>query len=354
MKSRYILRGLTAVVLTVALIASLASCKLSIEQAQPVTVSVTDNGASYTVEGTDIMTVEALLEAGGVTLNEKDAVTPELTAVWKDAGADGIVISRFASVTVTDGPTAQTVELVGGTVADAITAAGFDPKNFQSDIDKAALLTDGMTIQLTETVNGFASDGVYSYYYVEGVLQTNTIVGSESEGYYYANADGAVDFGYCDGVNIDGEDWIVINGAAQKVVTAADACLYAAAQDIAACTETWMSKGEKLEAAFDYIRTNYLEGVLHDPPYQEEDWPVVCANDLFIYGKGDCFSYGAGAHSWQWVAQGKSSIAMKGLLPATAAVTAGQRRKERSMTPSGVCTAISIRTLPSRPIRRSM
>ena len=30
----------------------------------------------------------------------------------------------------------------------------------------------------------------------------------------------------------------------------------------------------------------------------------------------NCYSYGAGAHSWQWVAQGKSSIAMKGLLRA--------------------------------------
>ncbi len=29
-----------------------------------------------------------------------------------------------------------------------------------------------------------------------------------------------------------------------------------------------------------------------------------------------CFSYGAGGHSWQWVAQGKSSIAMKGMLHA--------------------------------------
>ena len=29
-----------------------------------------------------------------------------------------------------------------------------------------------------------------------------------------------------------------------------------------------------------------------------------------------CFSYGAGAHSWQWVAQGKSPIAMKGMLKA--------------------------------------
>ncbi len=29
-----------------------------------------------------------------------------------------------------------------------------------------------------------------------------------------------------------------------------------------------------------------------------------------------CYSYGAGAHSWQWVAQGKSSIALKGMLHA--------------------------------------
>ena len=30
-----------------------------------------------------------------------------------------------------------------------------------------------------------------------------------------------------------------------------------------------------------------------------------------------CYSYGAGAHSWQWVAQGKSSIAMKGMYTAS-------------------------------------
>ncbi len=54
-----------------------------------------------------------------------------------------------------------------------------------------------------------------------------------------------------------------------------------------------MDRAQKLKASFDYIKTAYLEGVLHDPPYHEMDWPVVCANDLFIYGKGDCYSYGA-------------------------------------------------------------
>ena len=28
----------------------------------------------------------------------------------------------------------------------------------------------------------------------------------------------------------------------------------------------------------------------------------------------NCYSYGAGGHSWQWVAQGKSSLASKGML----------------------------------------
>ena len=27
-----------------------------------------------------------------------------------------------------------------------------------------------------------------------------------------------------------------------------------------------------------------------------------------------CYSYGAGAHSWQWTAQGKSAIAHKGMI----------------------------------------
>ena len=35
-----------------------------------------------------------------------------------------------------------------------------------------------------------------------------------------------------------------------------------------------------------------------------------------------CYSYGAGAHSWQWVAEGKSSIAMKGMYKAAEVLAA--------------------------------
>ncbi len=121
----------------------------------------------------------------------------------------------------------------------------------------------------------------------------NGIIGSEEEGYYYAGENGEIDYGYCDGVTVDGEDWVVCEGHAYKVYTDAGRTWFYAAQAIGKCTESSMSREEKLRAAFDYIKTSYLEGVPHDPPYRELDWPVVCANDLFVYGKGDCFSYGA-------------------------------------------------------------
>ena len=137
-----------------------------------------------------------------------------------------------------------------------------------------------------------AANGTTSYY-IDGNLQKDAIVGSDAEGFYYANADGIIDMGYCDQVSYNGETWNVINGKASRVESDWDITLGYALKDVAKCTDSSMTKDEKLRAAFDYIKGAYLEGVLHDPPYNEPDWPVVCANDLFVEGKGDCFSYGA-------------------------------------------------------------
>ncbi len=274
--------------LTATMLLSLAGCT------KDVTVSVADNGSITTVMGKDDMTVQQLLQAGGIILNPQDVVSPPLDTVWKDANADSITIQRVLKVKVTDGTTQVDVDMTGGTVAEAITKAGFDSSLYHCDVDVNAAVTNGMTIRLAAIANdGFTEDETGKHYYMGGVMATSTVAGNDTEGYFYFNEQGVVDEGYVDGVNVNGQDWIVINGAATPVLTESDKTLCAAAKDIAKCTTPTMTKDEKLKAAFDYIRDNYLEGVLHDPPYREADWPVVCANDIFVSGKGDCFSYGA-------------------------------------------------------------
>ena len=72
----------------------------------------------------------------------------------------------------------------------------------------------------------------------------------------------------------------------------AQAVMEAARKAVRKCTHKGMKMEEKLRAAFDYLKDNYLEGVRRDT-YTGPDWPVVYAKDLLIDGKGDCFSFGA-------------------------------------------------------------
>ena len=142
--------------------------------------------------------------------------------------------------------------------------------------------------------NGLKNEGDgTARYYVNGELQKDGVYGDESGGYYYADAEGVVDLNRCEAVSSNGSEWNVINGKATKVSSESDETLNAALKVAAKCTDSSMTKDQKLRACFDYLKTNFLEGVRHDPPYNEMDWPVVYANDIFIYGKGDCFSYGA-------------------------------------------------------------
>lgn len=137
------------------------------------------------------------------------------------------------------------------------------------------------------------TEGNTAYYYINGVVQKGGIVGNTQNGFYYANEEGAIDLGYCDGVEFNGAQWNVIEGKATEVFDESDEVLYRALQAVAKFTTTDMTREEKLRACFDHLKTDYLEGVRHDPPYQEIDWPILYANDIFVYGKGDCFSYGA-------------------------------------------------------------
>ena len=155
--------------------------------------------------------------------------------------------------------------------------------------------TEPPTEPPTEAFTGFAEKDGARCYYVKGKLQTDTVVGNDEEGRFYVGSDGKVDTGYCNGVNIDDTDWIVIEGSAYKVKTKSDKYLFMAARDVNECTDTGMTREEKLKACFDYIKSKYGEGVQHDPAYPptESDWYLVYADDIFVKGWGDCYSFGA-------------------------------------------------------------
>lgn len=79
---------------------------------------------------------------------------------------------------------------------------------------------------------------------------------------------------------------------AEKKAVDNDEILGYAREALKKCTDSSMSKEEKLKKAFKYLQNNYLEGIVR-PTYTGNDWAKVYAKDLFVGGKGDCFSYGA-------------------------------------------------------------
>ncbi len=142
--------------------------------------------------------------------------------------------------------------------------------------------------------SGFQTINGNKYYYDSyGVLQKNGIVGSSKDGWYYADKSGKVDFAYCNAVRQDGCDWNVINGKASKVKTESDKTLHRALKVVAKITTKDMTKSQKLRVCFDYVQDAYVELNPRIPHYNGNDWPIIYANDMFIDGAGNCFSYGA-------------------------------------------------------------
>lgn len=169
---------------------------------------------------------------------------------------------------------------------------------------------DGNLRQGYVTLNG------KTYYYDEnGVLMKDGIVGSEQEGWRYADKDGVIDMSYTGIVQINGvyryfkdglmdtvsriavtyggSDWNVLSGTAYRVTTEKDKTLHRALKLVAQLTTPSMTKEQKLRACFNYLQTETYESNPRVPHYRGMDWPVVYANDIFLKGGGNCFSYAA-------------------------------------------------------------
>lgn len=139
----------------------------------------------------------------------------------------------------------------------------------------------------------YTIDGSKYYYDSKGNLMKDGIVGSKSVGWYYADKNGRINLNYVNGITYKGANWIVSNGKAKKASTSADMVLFRAAKEVAKATNTSMTRAQKLRACFDYCKVAYAELNPRIPHYNGMDWPIVYANDMFIDGAGNCFSYGA-------------------------------------------------------------
>lgn len=87
------------------------------------TVTVSDDGVEDTaVEVKSGASVQDILQEAQITLGEKDEVTPALTEKPQDG--DTVEVKRYAQVNIVTDASTKTVELVGGTVEDALNEAG--------------------------------------------------------------------------------------------------------------------------------------------------------------------------------------------------------------------------------------
>ena len=117
-----------------------------------VSITVRDGAQTTEVEAKTGKTIATVLEEAQITLGDKDETEPALdTKLTKDVSE--IIIKRYAKVTVIRGKEKKEVELVGGTVEQAIEAAGFTLEKDESpDADADSFLTDGMTITIAKAV----------------------------------------------------------------------------------------------------------------------------------------------------------------------------------------------------------
>ena len=163
---------------------------------------------------------------------------------------------------------------------------------------------------------GYVKIGNDTYYYnSDDVMLKDCLVGSSAEGFRYAGKDGKIDFNFTGvtknsygywylekgtldftirtGVTYGGYDWNVENGRATKVTTEKDKTYHRAFLLLDKVCDRNMSKSDKLWKMFRYIQNAYTELNPRIPHYHGDGWEVLYANDMLVYGKGNCISYGS-------------------------------------------------------------
>lgn len=142
-------KNITRIAAVIIALCLLASCLTACGEKE-ITLKISDMGAVTEITSTTGKTVAQALEAAEIKLGEKDETKPAAdTKLTEDITE--IVVKRYAKVTVVYGDQKKEVELVGGTVADAVKEAALtSEKGVAPDVPETDYLKDGMTITLTK------------------------------------------------------------------------------------------------------------------------------------------------------------------------------------------------------------
>lgn len=113
-------------------------------------LTVNDRGTKTEVTANVGNTVAQVLEKAQITLGEKDETEPAKDAKITEDVKE-IIVKRYAKITVVLGDEKKEIEMVGGTVEDAIKKAGYTlDGGITSDTPATDYVKDGMTITLTK------------------------------------------------------------------------------------------------------------------------------------------------------------------------------------------------------------
>ena len=148
MNSKLSVKKVIALVMALCMVvACLAACG-----SKEVTLQVNDMGTKTEIKAATDKTVAEALEAAGIKLGEKDETEPAKDTKITESLTD-ILVKRYAKVTVVFGDEKKEVELVGGTVDDAVKASGIKLEDgVAPDAPVTDYLKDGMTITLVKGV----------------------------------------------------------------------------------------------------------------------------------------------------------------------------------------------------------
>ena len=141
---------------------------------------------------------------------------------------------------------------------------------------------------------GYVTVGGKTYYYDNsGNLVKNGIAGTAADGYRYADANGVISTTARLALTYGGYDWNVLDGKAYKVTTEKARTLHRALKITAKVTNASMTKAQRLRAVWNHLTTAYGECSPRSFGSFSMSWVETYANDIFVNGKGDCFSYAA-------------------------------------------------------------